>query len=64
MFSAIGTSGVLVSSGLLAWQVYQTQVGQQQIVELKEKLSIQQSAAEDAAGGGEQDTVCHDTKGT
>jgi hypothetical protein len=42
MFSAVGTSGVLVSSGLLAWQVYQTQVGQQQIVELKEKLNTQQ----------------------
>ena len=42
MFSAIGTSGAVVGSGLLAWQVYQTQVGQQQIVELKEKLIIQQ----------------------
>jgi hypothetical protein len=27
---------------LLAWQVYQAQVGQQQIEQLKEKLSIQQ----------------------
>ena len=43
MFTAVGTSGVLVSSGLLAWQVYQTQMGQQQIVELKEKLNTQQS---------------------
>ena len=42
MFSVIGTSGAVVGSGLLAWQVYQTQVGQQQIVELKEKLNIQQ----------------------
>merc|ERR1712168_806996 len=41
MFSAVGASGVL-ASGLVAWQVYQAQVGQQQIVELQDKLNIQQ----------------------
>ena len=44
MFSAVGslTSVLVGGSGLLAWQVYQNQVGQETIVELKEKLNIQQ----------------------
>jgi len=42
MFSAVGTSSVVVSSGLLAWQVYQNQMGQQQVQELKDKLVSQQ----------------------
>ena len=31
MFAAIGTSSVLVSSGLLAWQLYQIQSKKQEV---------------------------------
>ena len=41
MFSAIGASGVFVSSGLVAWQVYQSQQGQQQVVEVKQKMLLE-----------------------
>ena len=33
MFAALGTSSVVVSSGLLAWQLYQVQNKQQQAQE-------------------------------
>jgi len=42
MFAAVGTSSVVVSSGLLAWQMYNVKQTQSEIHELKEKLSIQQ----------------------
>jgi len=38
MFAALGTSSVLVSSGLLAWQMYQVQQQQEEIKELTERL--------------------------
>merc|ERR550519_1901763 len=34
MFSAIGTSGVVVSSGILAWQMYNVQQKQQELEDL------------------------------
>jgi len=42
MFAAISTSGVVVSSGLLAWQMYNAQQGQQELQELREQLMEQQ----------------------
>jgi len=42
MFAAISTSGVVVSSGLLAWQMYNAQNGQQELQELREQLMEQQ----------------------
>jgi len=42
MFAAVGTSSVVVSSGLLAWQMYNVKQTQSEINDLKEKLSIQQ----------------------
>jgi len=38
----VGTSSVVVSSGLLAWQMYNVKQTQSEINDLKEKLSIQQ----------------------
>lgn len=42
MFAAVGTSSVVVSSGLLAWQMYNVKQTQTEINDLKEKLSLQQ----------------------
>jgi len=38
MFAAIGTSSVVVSSGLLAWQMYQVQQQQEEIKQLNDQL--------------------------
>jgi len=38
----VGTSSVVVSSGLLAWQMYNVKQTQTEINDLKEKLTLQQ----------------------
>lgn len=42
MFAAIGTSSVVVSSGLLAYQMYQSSQQQEEIKQLQERLNDQQ----------------------
>lgn len=43
MFSAIGTSSLVVSSGLLAWQMYQSQQQQEEIKQLQDQLKSNSS---------------------
>lgn len=41
MFAAIGTSSVVVSSGLIAWQMYHSQQQQEEMKELTDRLELQ-----------------------
>jgi len=42
MLAAVGTSSAVVSTGLLAWQMYTVKQSQAEVQDLREKLSLQQ----------------------